>query len=403
MLRSITFFEGSNLASFHPLTLTRPVHDLRVGFLTIGEKWLAELNTSGPAKSFLRSELKGLFPATEKLHEKEYAYWILSPQLPTQSVVEQINQLEPGQGLTCNGTLLAALVTADTHNRWIKNGPSADALSTRELQADSCRILHAVWDLLDANGSEIEADIKRSPNRAQRLSKPPVGVQIIGSHPIYVDGEAVIEPGSVLVAEKGPIYIGNNATIMAQSVLRGPVAVCDHATVKVGGFLYEETTIGPHCKVGGEIQNTIFHSYSNKGHSGFTGNSLFGQWVNLGADTNTSNLKNNYSAVRAYHYGKNEQVETGRQFLGTIMGDHSKTAINTMLNTGTVCGVSSNLFASSFPPKQIPSFRWIGDQKNEPYRLDDALDAMEKMMKRRSVLLTDPYIKLMTFLFKKQA
>ncbi len=186
-----------------------------------------------------------------------------------------------------------------------------------------------------------------------------------------------------------------NAKVEAGSILRGPVVVGEGTTVKMASRIYGGSTIGPVCKVGGEVSNCIFHSYSNKAHDGFTGNSLFGQWVNLGADTNTSNLKNNYSTVRMANWVTRKEEETGVQFLGTVMADHSKTAINTMLNTGTMCGVSSNIFMGGFPPKFIPSFSWVGSSEFGVYKFDKAIEAMKAMMKRRNVELTEAYQKMM--------
>ncbi|HET6527577.1 MAG TPA: hypothetical protein VFG39_02385, partial [Balneolaceae bacterium] len=174
---------------------------------------------------------------------------------------------------------------------------------------------------------------------------------------------------------------------------------CKGTTINMGAKIYGKTTIGPVCKVGGEINNSIFHSYSNKGHDGFMGNSLIGQWCNFGAGTNTSNLKNNYSNIRITNWENQEEIETGQQFFGTVMGDHSKTAINTQLNTGTMCGVSCNIFSADFPSKFIPSFSWVGSNVIQTYRLDKALETMKAVMARRNVELTDEYRQLMKYIF----
>jgi UDP-N-acetylglucosamine diphosphorylase/glucosamine-1-phosphate N-acetyltransferase len=187
---------------------------------------------------------------------------------------------------------------------------------------------------------------------------------------------------------------------MAQSVVRGPSAICEDSVVKMGAKIYEDTTIGPVCKVGGEVSNVIFHSYSNKGHDGYAGNSVFGQWCNLGADTNTSNLKNNYGTVKVFDWKSKKEFDTGQQFIGTIMGDHSKTGINSMLNTGTMCGVCCNLFSDKYPPKFVPSFSWVSGQDIVPYHFEKAIEAMEKMMQRRNVQLTRPYYQMMAALFQ---
>jgi UDP-N-acetylglucosamine diphosphorylase/glucosamine-1-phosphate N-acetyltransferase len=189
---------------------------------------------------------------------------------------------------------------------------------------------------------------------------------------------------------------------MAGALIRGPVAICEGATVNMGAKIYENTTIGPVCKVGGEINNCIFHSYSNKGHDGFAGNSVFGQWCNLGADTNTSNLKNNYSTIRITDWNTESEIETEQQFFGTVMGDHSTTAINTQLNTGTICGVNCNIFSADFPPKFIPSFSWVGSNVIKPYKFEKACVTMQAMMSRRDVEFTEEYKALMQHIFNAE-
>jgi UDP-N-acetylglucosamine diphosphorylase/glucosamine-1-phosphate N-acetyltransferase len=204
----------------------------------------------------------------------------------------------------------------------------------------------------------------------------------------------------MIFAEKGPVYIGEGAQIMANSVVRGPAAICEKSVIKMGAKIYEDTTIGPVCKVGGEVANVIFHSYSNKAHDGYAGNSVFGQWCNLGADTNTSNLKNNYSTVKVIDWRTKKEIDTGQQFIGTIMGDHSKTGINAMLNTGTLCGVCCNLFSDDYPPKFVPSFSWVSGNDIVPYHFEKAVEAMERMMQRRDVPLTPSYHRMMKAIFQ---
>jgi UDP-N-acetylglucosamine diphosphorylase/glucosamine-1-phosphate N-acetyltransferase len=213
-------------------------------------------------------------------------------------------------------------------------------------------------------------------------------VKIIG------DGEVFVEEGFrgehfILNTSTGPVFLGRDAEIMEGSVIRGPFALGDHATIKLGTRIYGPTTIGPHCKAGGEINNSILQAYSNKGHDGFLGNAVIGEWCNLGADTNNSNLKNNYSEVKIWNYPKNRFISTGLQFCGLIMGDHSKCAINTMFNTGTVVGVSANIFGAGFPRNFIPSFSWGGDHGMSVYKLEKAFETMELVMKRRDMLLSN--------------
>ena len=212
--------------------------------------------------------------------------------------------------------------------------------------------------------------------------------------------EAVVEPGAILVADEGPIVLAAGARVMAGAMLRGPVAIGGDATVRMGARIYAGTVIGPHCKVGGEVAATVFHSFSNKAHEGYVGNSVFGQWVNLGADTTASNLKMTYGTVKLLDWPTGIEVDTGEQFVGAIMGDHCKTGINTMLNTGTVCGVSSIVVGAGFPARAIQSFKWVQPWAVTDYRLDKALVDMERMMARRGVALTPAYRRMMTAIYE---
>jgi UDP-N-acetylglucosamine diphosphorylase/glucosamine-1-phosphate N-acetyltransferase len=215
---------------------------------------------------------------------------------------------------------------------------------------------------------------------------------------LFVHPTAVVEPGAVVVAEEGPILVGEHARIMAGALVRGPAAIGRHALVKMGARIYGGTSIGPHCKVGGEVANTVFHSFSNKAHEGYVGNSVFGQWVNLGADTTASNLKMTYGSVKLLDWSTGRTIDSGQQFIGTVMGDHCKTGVNTMLNTGTVCGVSAIIFGAGFPPRVIPSFKWIQPGAMVEYRLSKALVDMARMMSRRGVEVTAGYRRMMTAL-----
>ncbi len=394
MAAKICFFEDQYLKNFHPLTLTRPLYDLRIGILSLGEKWLHALNRkkSVPA-GILRESFKGLF--VESVPDEDEILWINPRFLPDSSLKDTVKKLEINQSLQFEGDLIAALISKEIHQKWAQKGINAKDTEAREASKEMVRQVTHVWNLFQLNGPEIAADISRMNSKSGNHNKDFPRVYIENADKVIIEEGAKIEPGVVIIANKGPVYIGKNALIMANSVLRGPVAICEGATVKAGTKIYEETTIGPVCKVAGEISNSIFHSYCNKAHDGFVGNSLFGQWCNLGADTNTSNLKNNYSTVRLTDWDSGEEKETEQQFIGTVMGDHSKTGINAMLNTGTVCGVSSNIFTSGYPPKLIPSFRWVSDYDIENYKLDKAIETMRRMMARRDVELTPEYEQMM--------
>lgn len=394
----LCFFEDAGFTNFHPLTLTRPVDDLRIGILTIAEKWTHALKASS-ASRLLRPPLQGLF-ATRPV-DASNCFWINSRYLPNKSLINKIATLSEGQCLQNNGTVIAANVDKERSNRWLEDG-SASFNTLFVLETDDLPSISHLWDLFLLNGEQITRDIHLLKPHKEKNGAPSEHAVLEHEEEIYIQPGAVVEAGCVLNAEEGPIFIGKNASVMAGSLIRGPVAICEGSTVNMGSKIYGQSTIGPVCKVGGEINNSIFHSYSNKGHDGFMGNSLVGQWCNFGADTNTSNLKNNYSTIGITDWVSREERETGQQFLGTVMGDHSKTAINTQLNTGTVCGVSCNIFSADFPPKFIPSFSWVGSNVIQTYRLDKAVETMQAVMKRRDVELTDEYEQLMKHIFENK-
>lgn len=395
-------FEDGFLENFHPLTLTRPVYDLRVGMYTLAEKWKYTLNSKTDLYGPLRNHLKGVFPEPEITGSHEAVMWINPRIIPHSYIIEQVKNLKLKESLSYDGTLIAAFVDTKTHSSSIKKGMKPGNLKPKQLDVsgNEVTIIKNIWELFQLNGSQIEFDISISGKIA--YGEEDIFPHTVFTNPdnIYIEEGARIEPGAMLLAESGPIYVGKNAHVMANSIIRGPSAICEKSVIKMGAKIYEDTTIGPVCKVGGEISNTIFHSYSNKAHDGYAGNSVFGQWCNLGADTNTSNLKNNYSTVKVADWKTGRETDTGQQFIGTIMGDHSKTGINSMLNTGTLCGVCCNLFSDSYPPKYVPSFSWVSGNNIVPYHFEKAIEAMSRMMERRSVELSPAYHKMMKAIFE---
>lgn len=395
----ICFFEDDRHSNFHPLTLTRPVDDLRLGIFTMAEKWERALSADRLAR-IVRKKLKGVFE-TGSISPDQPCYWINARYLPSEELLEELYGLEPGSSLQHEEEVVAACVEGEASERWLEKGrPDFNALFV--LESSGFERLENLWDLYALNGKMIRYDLELLdlPGSEAPGVSPNAFLESPGL--IHIEEDAVVEAGCVLDAGGGPIYIGPGARVMAGSVLRGPVAVCRESVIKAGAKIYGDTTIGPVCKVGGEVNNCIFHSYSNKAHDGFAGNSLFGQWVNFGADTNTSNLKNNYSEIRITDWSSREEMETGQQFLGAIIGDHTKTAINTQLNTGTVCGVCCNIFSGDFPPKFIPSFSWVGSNVIQPYHLNRAFEAMETMMARRDVELSEDYREMMRKIFREE-
>lgn len=399
MAQFIAFFEDNSLNNFHPLTLTRPIYDLRVGILKLSEKWIREFNLDAEPSGLQRDHLKELFSEPPSLKAADSCYWINPRVFPDNSLTNRVQKLSVNSVLKNGKTLIAAHLSADYHNSWLSSGMNITDLN-ESIYSNSFKILDDIWQIFQFNGEEIKNDLERIKEKKTVDAKAFKHSVLVDTFPIYVDDEAIIEPGAIIYAEEGPIYIGKGARIMANAVVRGPSAICEESVVKMGAKIYKDTTIGPVCKVGGEVSNVVFHSYSNKAHDGYAGNSVFGQWCNLGADTNTSNLKNNYSTVRFRNWKSGEEVDTGQQFIGTIMGDHSKTGINAMLNTGTLCGVCCNLFSDGYPPKYVPSFSWVSGKDTVPYHFEKAMVAMEKMMERRDVIITPAYKELMHSIFK---
>ncbi len=400
MKTTICFSEDQFLENFHPLTLTRPVYDLRVGILTLGQKWLRQLGLpdNKPA-GIQRGHLKDVFQLFSPSEGKQ-VLWINPRFIPDESLAHNVKNLSQNSAITHNNDLIAARISHQIYEGWALDRPDLSDVACNETDVPENRILNNSWELFQRNGEQIiyDIDLMQLTHHSDYGHYP--HATLINPGQIYIEEGAVIEPGALLLADSGPIYIGRNARIMAQSVVRGPSAICEKSVVKMGAKIYEDTTIGPVCKVGGEVSNVIFHSYSNKGHDGYAGNSVFGQWCNLGADTNTSNLKNNYGTVKVFDWKTKKEFDTGQQFMGTIMGDHSKTGINSMLNTGTMCGVCCNLFSDKYPPKFVPSFSWVSGQDIVPYHFEKAIEAMEKMMQRRDVQLTQPYYQMMSALFQ---
>lgn len=370
---NIIFDDNGQHLNFAPLSLTRPVAALRLGIETIAESWIRLLKeyTDIEAVEFRTEDyLKG------KFHEEDHLGIVLAGNVnPTPAIAKMVAELPKGDELFINGKWVADHGIAARHKVEVT------------IPDEEFMYLTRPWDLFQNNGYAIKSDFEHitKGRTTQQLS---ASNQVIGNHEIFIEEGAKIEC-CILNVEKGPIYIGKNAEIMEGSIIRGPFALCEGAVIKMGAKMYGDTTIGPFCKVGGEVTNSIFQAYSNKGHDGFVGNSVIGEWCNMGADTNTSNLKNNYSNVRVYSYESKSMEETDVMFCGVIMGDHVKTGINTMLNTGTSIGICANVYGGGFPDKYIPSFTWGGVHGKETFRLDKCYEVAENMMKRRNIDLSE--------------
>lgn len=362
-------FDGSARNQLLPFTFTRPVADIRVGILTIREKWEKLLGST--TSTVTEDYLSGKWPMVEMAEN----VMINASYLPTPELLAQIENLESQQGIFDGEEIVAFFTHEDQEVDFEK-------YTQIELEGDIFRIKNT-WDIFSKNGEAIQADFEMITQ--DRKSEPISNSNhIISPENIFIEQGAKVEYSS-LNASSGPIYIGVDAEVMEGNLIRGPFALCEQSTVKMGSKIYGPTTIGPFSKIGGEVNNSVIFGYSNKGHEGFLGNSVLGEWCNLGADTNTSNLKNNYAEVRLWDYETSAFAKTGLQFCGLMMGDHSKCGINTMFNTGTVVGVSSNIFGSGFPRNFVPDFSWGGSAGMTTYKTDKAFEVAEVVMKRRGI------------------
>jgi UDP-N-acetylglucosamine diphosphorylase/glucosamine-1-phosphate N-acetyltransferase len=376
-------FDGPSRNNLLPLTYTRPVAEIRVGILTIREKWEAFLEST---ITFVTEDyLSDKYPMVE--FDKNI--FINSSFLPNNKLVNLIINLKPNELINSGDDLIAFYSE--------KNQDEVDLESFKKIPYnDKVLQLNSLTDIFKINSSAIIEDftLLTKNKNSSKISKTN---NLINPENIFID-EGVKMEYSILNASNGPIYISKNCELMEGTLIRGPFALCEYSTLKLGSKIYGGTTIGPHCKIGGEVSNSIVQGYSNKGHDGFLGNSLIGEWCNLGADTNTSNLKNNYADVKIWNYDKNKFLSTGEQFCGLIMGDHSKSGINTMFNTGTVVGVCSNVFGSGFPRNFIPSFSWGGNKGFSDYRIEKVFEVNDKVMKRRNCIFSDQDKAILTHL-----
>ena len=380
-------FDGPVRNQLLPFTFTRPVADIRIGILTIREKWE---NHFGLTTSTLTEEyLSEKYPMVEV----EENVMINAAYLPTSTLVNMIQGLKKNQAIF-NGENVIAFFTQESQEE-----VDFDTYEIIEYKNDDIFIIEHTWDIFSKNERAIKEDFELIT--AGRISEPiPESVHCINPDQIFIEEGAKIEIG-VLNASKGPIYLGKNSEVMESCVIRGPFALCDGAVLKIGAKIYGPTTVGPNSKVGGEVSNAVLFANSNKGHDGFLGNSVLGEWCNIGADTNTSNLKNNYAEVRLWDYETEGFAKTGLQFCGLIMGDHSKCGINTMFNTGTVVGISSNIFGSGFPRNFIPSFSWGGSAGMTTYRTDKAFETAKLVMKRRNMDFDEQEAKILEYVFEE--
>jgi len=370
---NIILFDDPTLrGSLLPFTFTRPVAEIRVGILTIAEKWERYLHS--PTGYFTQDYLREKYSFTNSP-----ALFINGALCPNDKLVKTINELEQGQALWHDQILLAARID-DPESfsiEAVKENPSVQFDGQYTLISKS-------WHIFQHNAAEIRVDY-------DIITKNRLSAGINDRHTICYNEENIfVEEGAkiraaVLNAEDGPIYIGKNASIQEGSLIKGPFALCEGSTVNMGAKMRGDTTVGPHSKIGGEVSNSVIFGFSNKGHDGFMGNSVIGEWCNIGADTNTSNLKNNYAPVKLWEYTRGGFANTGLQFCGLMMADHAKCGINTMFNTGTVIGVGANIFGDGFPRNFVPSFAWGGAAGFSTFQFRKFEEVADKVMERRGL------------------
>lgn len=371
----LVFSDAQYWEDFLPLTFTRPVAEMRCGILTFSERWQKILETT-EVSWFTEMYLQQKF----REPEKKESLFLVTNFLPTETVIQQIKDLKQGEALVYEDELVAAKINME--------GFSLNQIEKMTDIKEELVFFKKPTDLFTYNKEAIDFDFEllTKGKTSQELSS--TNGFLGNKEDLFIEEGAEIE-FSTINTKTGKIYIGKNAEVMEGCNLRGPIALCEGSKFNLGAKIYGATTIGPHSKVGGEVSNIIIFGYSNKGHDGFVGNSVIGEWCNLGADTNSSNLKNNYGNVKLWNYRTKDFQDTGLQFAGLIIGDHSKTAINTQLNTGTVIGVASNIFKEGFPPNLIENFSWGGFKDDERFKLDKAYEVAEKVMARRKLPLTD--------------
>ena len=375
-----------NHSNYLPLSFTRPISFFRIGILTIKEKWQFYYNSvSVKTEDYLSYKFK--------LNLEDDNLWVDSSILPCKELITEVNNLRLGESLVHEGEVIAF------------RNKTFDYVKLNVIESHSLfSSVESLTDIFNLNENEIINDFERikthkNSNYLNRF------IDLYSSNVKIGDGEIFIEDGAILNnctlnTSNGPIYIGKDAEIMEGSLIRGPFAMLNNTVVKMGARIYSGTTLGPFCKVGGEVNNSVFFGYSSKAHDGYLGNSVIGEWCNLGADTNNSNLKNNYINVKLWNYQSEKFKDTNLQFCGLIMGDHSKCGINTMFNTGTVVGIGANIFGCGFPRNFIPSFSWGGSSGFSEYKFLKFIDSVERVLIRRNIKINQVEIDILNHIFE---
>ena len=412
-MRNLCIYEDDCFANLLPLVYTRPVYELVCGTTTLREK---------TTRDFPRMKIN--------LHCRNYLAPVLKKSFPNIS----INRLSGKNCLFINGRILSeenlsAILSREKAEEivFLKNSEIAamrlgaeklkkvkKVLRTEPMKLSwqlkqfipgmpkiklgrEVKLVHYLWELVNQNSHWIEKDARVAGKLGKCLSPIPAGTYLINDKNIFIDRGVKINPGVVINAEDGPVIIGKNAKIFPQVTIEGPVCVGAGSSLKAGAKIYSGTTLGEVCKIGGEVENSIFLNFTNKQHDGFIGHSYLGSWINLGAGTTNSDLKNNYSPIKIFINGKS--IDTGVTFVGFFMGDHSKSGINSIFNTGTVVGVSCNLFGSNLFPKFVPSFSWGEEGRMKTYKLEKSLQTARRVMARRDEKMSLPDKQLLARIF----
>ena len=404
MNSKICLFEDAGFKNLLPLVYLRPVYDLRCGILTIREKIEKHfpshdiiLHSRNVLVNSLRENKFNLLP--DKI-EDDSIIFVNGRLLPDSEFVEIINSAGNNTIFISGDELAAAKLTGTNLKSFLKQNP--ELINTCDLPDCSkievkTKLLKYSWNYIYNNADEIKKDFDLLVTASSEINEFP-GVHFLNKGNIYLGKGVELLPNVVIDASKGPIYIGDNVKIMPNACIQGPVYIGNNSTIKPNSYIYEGTSIGPVCKAGGEIENSIMHSYSNKQHDGFLGHSYLGSWVNIGAGSNTSDLKMNYGSVKVKLNG--EDIDTGLTFLGLIMGDHSKCGIDTMFNTGTITGISSSLFGCGFLPKYIPSFIWGGTDGYKEGEIRKAMETAKIVKSRRNVSMSVAKLELLKAAFE---
>ncbi|MCW3121467.1 MAG: glucose-phosphate thymidylyltransferase [Flavipsychrobacter sp.] len=403
---SYILFDDNSRHNLLPFAHTRAIADIRCGIYTMRERWEEMLRSK--TDTLTENYLQGIYTSNHlnDVLEKVYGMpaniatiYINGSVFATADLAKAINKLKEGQKLV-NGAVVIAASTEDTIT-YSSFSSSIEKLEAVNYEGE-VKKLNNIWDIFSMNGEAIKEDFTVI-TKGKKSAALPAHVIVTGKDNIFIEEGAKVYAGCIINAENGPVYIGKDVEVLEGTMMRGPIALCESAVVKMGAKLYGATTIGPGCKVGGEINNVVFFANSNKAHDGYLGNAVIGDWCNLGADTNCSNLKNNYDEVKIWNEHTNKSVSTGLTFCGLFMGDHSKCAINTSFNTGTVVGVSSNIFGNGFPEKFVPSFCWGGSEGMTTYSIDRAMETANRMMGRRDKQLNEADKKMFAHIFEQTA